>query len=178
MHGMKVFCANNKSAGLRPALFFHEQPYILLFGAERPLKIVQNPECFFDGQAVYMHPDISGRDIVFQLKQALYPYVFEDVKNICNASGIKLNSISVNSARTRWGSCNTQARRLNFSYRLVFTDRELIFAVAAHECAHLLVPNHSSRFYEALSVLDPEWRLHRQMLRRFENEYNIYNLFN
>lgn len=161
---------------LRPAAVLEPGGYLLLFGRELPVSFMPDPPCFCDGTQIFLVQDITEKQLIEQLKQQLYPYVFKCVKDICKSIQMNLPYISINGARTRWGSCNRQIGRLNFSYRLVFAAPALIFAVAAHECAHLLHADHSKRFYAALSSIDPKWREHRRALRDFENRYNIYNL--
>lgn len=59
--------------------------------------------------------------------------------------GVEFRSIKVNSAKTRWGSCNVKGD-INFTYRLVFAPEPLIDYVIVHELAHLKEMNHSNRF--------------------------------
>ena len=61
----------------------------------------------------------------------------------------------LSSARTRWGSCNSQAQvRLN--WRLIQARPAVIDYVVAHELAHLKVMNHSARFWRVVQRLCPD----------------------
>ena len=66
---------------------------------------------------------------------------------------------------SRWGSCNPRTRELHFSTRLAHLPPEAIEGVAAHELAHLAVPNHSAAFYAATERLLPDYPRRQAMLR-------------
>lgn len=66
---------------------------------------------------------------------------------------------------SRWGSCNPRTGELHFSTRLAHLPPEAIEGVAAHELAHLAVPNHSAAFYAATERLLPDYPRRQAMLR-------------
>lgn len=66
---------------------------------------------------------------------------------------------------SRWGSCNPRTGELHFSTRLAHLPPEAIEGVAAHELAHLAVPNHSAAFYQATERLLPDYPRRQAMLR-------------
>lgn len=66
----------------------------------------------------------------------------------------------------RWGSCCRQKRVLTFNTRLVYADRGAIAYVVLHEFTHMLHPDHSPRFYAALAARMPDYKVHREALKR------------
>jgi len=85
------------------------------------------------------------------------------------ALGKPVPKVAVMDARSRWGSC-TPARGLKaagvrYSWRLVLAPWEVMDYVAAHECAHLIHPDHSPRFWAAVKGLVGDVRPHRSWLR-------------
>ena len=60
--------------------------------------------------------------------------------------------------KTRWGSCNPQARHIRLNTELVKKPKELLEYVVVHEMAHLIAPNHSERFVALLDAHIPAWR--------------------
>ena len=62
---------------------------------------------------------------------------------------------------TRWGTCNTVARRIWFSLELGKFSRRLIEYVVVHELCHLLERGHSSRFYAFMDKFLPDWRVRK-----------------
>jgi predicted metal-dependent hydrolase len=73
-------------------------------------------------------------------------------------------SLSLSSARTRWGSCSATGIRLN--WRLIHLPLPLIDYVVAHELAHLEQMNHSPRFWAVVERLYPDYKSARAELKR------------
>jgi predicted metal-dependent hydrolase len=73
--------------------------------------------------------------------------------------------LTVRDQRTRWGSCSAKGA-LSFSWRLVLAPPEVLDYVALHEVAHLREHNHSKRFWAIVTQHCPEYRTHREWLRR------------
>lgn len=59
---------------------------------------------------------------------------------------------------SKWGSCDTTARKLTFSLYLLLLPPHCIEHVVVHELAHLIVPNHGARFYAVMDSFFPKWR--------------------
>jgi hypothetical protein len=60
--------------------------------------------------------------------------------------------------KTRWGSCNHQAKHIRLNTELVKKPKDLLEYVIVHEMAHLLEPTHSDRFVAILDEHYPTWR--------------------
>ena len=71
--------------------------------------------------------------------------------------------VSLNAARTRWGSCSRNGS-IRLNWRLVQYAPELIDYVIAHELAHLTELNHSPRFWAQLEALMPDYRQWQRQL--------------
>ncbi len=60
-------------------------------------------------------------------------------------------AISLQDARSRWGSCRAAGpggpAAIRYNWRLVLSPAEVLDYVAAHECAHLIEANHGPRFW-------------------------------
>jgi predicted metal-dependent hydrolase len=96
----------------------------------------------------------------------------------CAALGAPVPRFSIADARTRWGSCTAaDARRaasIRLSWRLALAPPEVADYVAAHECAHLLQPNHSPRFWAVVRRLVGDERAHRKWLRAHGAELHAF----
>ncbi len=75
-----------------------------------------------------------------------------------------IRRIRLHDARSRWGSC-THDGVLSFSWRLVLAGEDVIDYVVAHECAHLVEMNHSTRFWAIVSRLRPGYKRPQKWLR-------------
>jgi hypothetical protein len=79
--------------------------------------------------------------------------------------GLSYNRLSIRHTTTRWGSCSSK-RNLNFSYRLMFLESELMDYVVIHELAHLVEMNHSVRFWNIVARYCPDYKILRGLLRK------------
>ena len=71
--------------------------------------------------------------------------------------GVKPNSIKINSAKKRFGSCSSE-NNLNFSLYLMEKDEQFIDYVVVHELAHIKHHNHSKEFYSFLEQFMPDYK--------------------
>ena len=60
--------------------------------------------------------------------------------------------------KTKWGSCNHEARHIRLNTDLVKVPRDLLEYVVVHEMTHLVAPTHGERFVALLSEHYPAWR--------------------
>ena len=81
------------------------------------------------------------------------------------ALGADAGPISIRDQRTRWGSCSSSGA-LSFNWRLLLGPPELLDYVVWHEACHLVVLDHSSRFWALLERHCPGYRQPRDWLRR------------
>ncbi|MFW6343030.1 MAG: M48 family metallopeptidase, partial [Halothiobacillaceae bacterium] len=68
--------------------------------------------------------------------------------------------------KTRWGSCNIQARRIWLNLELAKKDPACLEYILVHEMVHLLERHHSDRFRALMDRFMPAWRLHRDALNQ------------
>ena len=67
---------------------------------------------------------------------------------------------------SRWGSCQPKRKILTFNYALVEVPVACIEYVAYHEFTHFIHPNHSRKFYQALSMFMPDWKQRKAVLEK------------
>jgi hypothetical protein len=66
--------------------------------------------------------------------------------------------------RRRWGSCHP-AGRITLNAELMKVPPFCIDYILMHELCHLLIPNHSPRFYHLLGSCMPDWKRRREQLK-------------
>ena len=71
---------------------------------------------------------------------------------------LPLPTLLTRQMRSRWGSCTPRTGRIRLSPELVRAAPGCLDYVLLHECCHLLVPDHSARFYALQERLLPAWR--------------------
>ena len=80
--------------------------------------------------------------------------------------GVTYNRIFIKEQKTRWGSCSSLGN-LNFNWKLILLDTELLDYVVVHELAHRKQMNHSAAFWSEVEKVLPDYRERRRRLREW-----------
>ena len=78
--------------------------------------------------------------------------------------GVTANEIRLKKMHTRWGSCNTRARRIWLSIYLPAYPIECTEYVIVHELCHLHHANHSAAFWQTVTTAMPDYQRWHSML--------------
>ncbi len=70
---------------------------------------------------------------------------------------------------SKWGVCRPRENKITFNTALVRAPMECIEYVICHEFVHFLHPDHSARFYDALSKILPDWKERKKLLSNFNS---------
>ncbi len=84
--------------------------------------------------------------------------------------GLSEPRLIIRHQQKRWGSCSPSGE-LRINLRIMMAPALVIDYVVAHEICHLLVMNHSKRFWSTVEQVMPDYRARRQMLRETEHLY-------
>lgn len=87
------------------------------------------------------------------------------VARLAPTVGRAATRLTLRDPRARWGSCTAKGE-LMFSWRLVLAPTAVLDYVVAHEMAHLREMNHGPDFWALVERLCPDYRTHRDWLRR------------
>jgi len=71
----------------------------------------------------------------------------------------------VKNMKTRWGSCNTRARRIWLSLKLAEKSYNCLEYVVVHEMVHLLERGHGKAFKAQMNRVLPDWKNIRKKLK-------------
>ncbi|MGL1891161.1 MAG: M48 family metallopeptidase [Spirochaetaceae bacterium] len=77
---------------------------------------------------------------------------------------LEYNKIFIKEQKTRWGSCSGK-NNLNYNWKVILTDIKLIEYLVIHEVCHLKHLDHSTKFWNLVATLDPEFKKHKNMLQ-------------
>ena len=77
-----------------------------------------------------------------------------------------VKDIKIRNMTARWGSCNSLSE-ITYNTHLIKTGIESMDYVVLHELCHLIHHNHSSRFYQLQSKVNPDWKAQKQFLNHF-----------
>ncbi len=78
--------------------------------------------------------------------------------------GVEANQWGIKKMKTKWGSCNPNAKRLWFNLELAKKPVMCLEYIVVHELLHLLERRHSERFTALMDGFLPHWRLCRETL--------------
>jgi len=87
---------------------------------------------------------------VGKAKEKIVPRVKHHARDL----GVDVAEVKIVDNRYRWGSC-TLNDNVNFNWRLIKAPMFVIDYVIVHELAHLLEPNHTSRFWNIVCAQAP-----------------------
>lgn len=85
-----------------------------------------------------------------------------EINNMYFKKNIK--SVNLKYNRSNWGSCSSSTN-INFSTRLLFAPQIVQDYVIIHELAHLIEMNHSSRFWNIVSKIMPDYKSQEKWLK-------------
>jgi hypothetical protein len=88
------------------------------------------------------------------------------LQNATGALGVTTaTTLAIRNQRTRWGSCSSTGA-MSFNWRLVLAPEPVLDYVVWHEACHLVVMDHSRRFWALVERHVPDYREPRRWLRR------------
>lgn len=79
---------------------------------------------------------------------------------------VDLKEYRIRRMKTKWGSCNPQAKRIWLNLELVKKPLHCLEYIIVHELIHLLERNHNERFQALMDEHMPQWRSYREELNR------------
>ena len=86
-------------------------------------------------------------------------------------TGLYCDSWQTKYMTTRWGTCNTNTRKIWLNLQLAKKPIECLEYVILHELAHLKVKNHGKDFIAILDTYMPYWRDTRKFLNELKLDY-------
>lgn len=110
--------------------------------------------------------DAERREHVFQrwYRERLRELVPPILKKWEAALGVEVAEWGIKRMKTKWGSCNAEARRVWLNLELAKKPPECLEYVIAHEVAHLVMRKHDDRFVSLMDRHMPKWRAYRKQL--------------
>ena len=74
--------------------------------------------------------------------------------------------------RTKWGNCSSRGN-LSFNWRLILAPEFVLRYLVTHEVVHLVVPDHSAKFWLTVHSLCPDMERAKQWLSRHHAELTV-----
>ncbi len=75
------------------------------------------------------------------------------------------NNVTVRNQSSRFGSCSSRGN-LNFNWQIIFFPSEQFRHILLHELTHLKIKNHSKKFWDQLTIYDPNCKKNNLWLKK------------
>lgn len=107
-----------------------------------------------------------------QRKKIMDKWLRSKLKSQCEKSlkvwkeitGLEINEFKIRVMKTKWWSCNIEAKKILINFELVKKDKKHLEYIILHELIHLIERNHNDNFKFHLDKYLPNWRIYRQNL--------------
>ena len=140
---------------------FLGQSYSLIVREDLPKAVVMD-NSFMISQLVLG----NARDhIEYWYKAQALEYITQKTEYYAQMAGLKYQSIRINNATTRWGSCGYK-NTLNFTWRLIMAPARVVDYVIIHELMHLKQKNHSRKFWAEVAHMRPDYKEDERWLKK------------
>ena len=80
--------------------------------------------------------------------------------------GVKAEKLFLQRMKTKWGSCNHEAKNIRLNTELAKKPPECLEYIVVHELVHLIEPTHNDRFIALMNQFMPKWRMYKDELNR------------
>ena len=111
-----------------------------------------------------------GQIVTSYLRKVLYNKALEFINKYEKIMGVHAEQLRIKKMKTRWGTCNIEAKRIWINYELIKYPIECLEHIVVHELTHLLETNHTPRFYELLGKYYPNFRENDKLIKEFSKK--------
>jgi predicted metal-dependent hydrolase len=107
-----------------------------------------------------------------QLKALILPIISKWEKKM----DVTVNEFAIKKMKTKWGTCNIDAKRIWFNLELAKKPFRCIEYIVVHEMVHLLERNHNDRFVGYMNYFLPEWKILKNELNKLPVNYRDWDI--
>ena len=175
----KINEVKKNKALLNQKEFDHGHKFLFL-GRKHQLNIVERDikrsRINFDiltGWSVAVPKKLTSENRRIQVKEKMVQWYRDQAKEILGGRifqysrliGVEPKKIAVRTQKRLWGCCDYNTRTIHLNWQIILSPIKVIDYVVVHELCHLMVPNHSKRFWKKVEKIMPDFNLYRQWLR-------------
>ena len=151
-----------------------DQDYQLVFVATQRDSVIIYP----DDKTIYANiSKDTNKHIKIVLEKKLRPLALNLIKQELKALSLKynfsFNNVTVRNQTSRFGSCSSHGN-LNFNWQIVFFPLDKFRHILLHELNHLKIKNHSTIFWNQLSIYDPNCKSNNLWLKKEGTRYFLF----
>lgn len=112
------------------------------------------------------------------LESKLRPFALKLIKQelvfLSKEFGFKYGKVTVRNQSSRYGSCSARGN-LSFNWQIIFFPYPQFRHILLHELTHLDIKNHSSKFWNQLTIYDSDCKNHNLWLKKEGTKYLIFS---
>lgn len=126
-------------------------------------------ELSYPGKITIDGNELSYKDndeLLIKLKPHFLEFVTKRVRYYESLMKLPSYKVRVQKMKTRYGSNSKKTKTMNFNLTLIHYDVAVIDSVIVHELAHILVFDHSKKFYDVVYQYCPNYDKCRKMLNK------------
>ena len=139
----------------------------LLLGKDCTICLTEDKFVRYDGEnnRLYLPQTNAKARLIEWIKDNAKRILTNVTQTKAKEMDVTFKSVSITSARTRWGSCSG-TNAIHYSFRLLYAPKEVVEYVVIHELAHVRHKNHSRSFWLEVEKYCPAWKIHRAWLKK------------
>jgi len=124
---------------------------------------------------LYVQPDTSTDNRLLVLNQWYREQLKVRVSELLDHWSLVIKrqptACGIRKMKTKWGSCNIEAKRIWLNLELVKKPPECLEYILVHELVHLLERHHNDQFRKHMDTFLPKWREHQSLLNKLPLAY-------
>ena len=165
------------NAQLKDNLNYISSSQYLYLGSMYPVKIDNDIESISFNGEMFTVTNVNGKIMGLTLK-SWYKKRFKEIalprlSYFSDKHNLAFNQVRVKEQKTLWGSCSSK-NNINLNYLLIMAPMKVIDYVIVHELVHTIHKNHSSKFWQKVETIIPNYKETRYWLK--ENGYKLRRL--
>ena len=149
--------------------------YVRIIGKETIIKPISGDIAKYENDSFLIPKECDFnqiKEIIIQLsKEIAKIYITKRVIFFKEKLEVEPSKVKITNAKKRWGSCSSK-NSLNFSWRIIMGDSDVIDYVVVHELAHIKHLNHSKKFWAEVEKILPNYKDTIKKLRKLEEKFS------
>ena len=129
---------------------------------------------------LYIKPDttVQQREAIFEkfYRSNLKNFIPSLLERWQKKVGVRVREVKIKKMKTKWGTCNSNKKRIWLNLELAKKPLHCIDYVFVHELVHLVEKSHSERFMDLLEYTLPNWQHNKDELNREALGYSTWNV--
>jgi predicted metal-dependent hydrolase len=158
--------AERKGAGIQLPTENLDGYGLMVLGRRYEIRLSPSDKICFsdDGNCLLVPKKNAKARLVKWLKENALRIFTSATQQAATKMGTTYASVSVSTAKSRWGSC-TGDNKIRFSFRLLYAPKDVVEYVVYHELAHTRHKNHSPLFWSEVQKYVPDYKQKRAWLK-------------